>query len=153
MCNNNVTVEVRLNELIEEAKGYKTIVQFLNDVGGVIGRYIADWKVNEHVYGSYNVLDPEGDVIFTVATYGAEELVTDVLIGEAIWKYANLEEELEFMKCPICECGNMEYRSVPNPKANNLEKVTHIWVCDECPNVMIEWYDHSDTEALAKGLN
>lgn len=160
MC--EMTVEVRLAQLMEEAEGYKTIRQFLNDVGGLFGKYIADWEVRETEdtpigdFGPYEVVDPDGAVLFVIDTFGQtiNEVVHYVEVNmTAFKKYVDPEAEMDYMKCQLCESGDMEYRSIPNPKAMNEEKVTHIWVCNQCPNVMLEWYDHSDSEALLRGLN
>lgn len=44
--------------------------------------------------------------------------------------------------CPLCN-GEMRYK-----KHNN----THIWVCEECPNVMFEYYDNENIADLSEFL-
>lgn len=54
--------------------------------------------------------------------------------------------------CPICGDGTMEYRKIENQLGTGLdekgEPATHIWICNTCPGILMEWYDHSDTLAL-----
>ncbi|WP_430510856.1 zf-TFIIB domain-containing protein [Gottfriedia solisilvae] len=43
------------------------------------------------------------------------------------------------LKCPLCEAITMEYRQFNE---------THIWVCCECPGLLLEYYDLSNIEDL-----
>lgn len=60
------------------------------------------------------------------------------------------------MDCPICQDGYMGYTAEPNPQAHGTDaegnKVTHIWVCDTCPAVLLEWYTHDDSKKLHETL-
>lgn len=51
------------------------------------------------------------------------------------------------IKCPLCEELAMEYKHI-----GEEPKVTHAWVCIECPGVLVEWYQKDDTERLAEYL-
>ena len=42
--------------------------------------------------------------------------------------------ENDDIKCPFCN-GNMTFKEKNN---------TYIWVCDDCPNIMFEFYDFDD---------
>lgn len=46
--------------------------------------------------------------------------------------------------CPLCE-EQMEYKALITE-----ERITHSWVCPECPAVLYEYYDNKDTENLLK---
>lgn len=50
------------------------------------------------------------------------------------------------MKCSLCD-GKMDY---------DEKKGTHIWVCEDCPCVMFEYYEDKDlnnlTNRLKKGI-
>lgn len=67
------------------------------------------------------------------------------------------DEENEYtISCPLCEVGILEYEALDNPKAMGTDgkgsPKTHIWVCNECPGILMEWYNSRDTEAIAKRL-
>ena len=48
------------------------------------------------------------------------------------------------MKCNICESGDMEHVQI---------KHTHIYVCEECPNVQLEYHDSTDATNLCEYLH
>lgn len=48
------------------------------------------------------------------------------------------------MKCNMCETGEMQHIQV---------KRTHIYICEQCPNIQLEYYFNSDIENLQKYLN
>lgn len=58
------------------------------------------------------------------------------------------------IECPTCG-EKMDYTQVTeNVKQSALGiRVTHIWVCDVCPNVMFEYIDKVDTENVSEYLN
>jgi uncharacterized protein YlaI len=66
------------------------------------------------------------------------------------------ENEIEPLICPICEHGEMEYEALDNPQALSTDQYgnrkTHIWICNECPGVLMEWYTSADTKAITKRL-
>ena len=43
------------------------------------------------------------------------------------------------MKCNICLSGEMEYLRVNG---------THVYICEECPNVQLEYHFHEDVQNL-----
>lgn len=49
---------------------------------------------------------------------------------------------METLICPLCD-GEMNYRK---------NKETHIWVCEECPAVLFEYVDESNTLDLIDSL-
>lgn len=61
-----------------------------------------------------------------------------------------------YVRCPICGEGVMEYKKIDNPFGTGLDEqgnpATHAWICDTCPGVLVEWYNHNDTAALDKYL-
>lgn len=65
-----------------------------------------------------------------------------------------VEAQDEAMDCPTCG-DKMYYTQVTeNVKQSVLGiRVTHIWSCESCPNVMFEYIDKVDTENLAEYLN
>lgn len=71
-------------------------------------------------------------------------------------KYLRIVEasDEDTVKCPHCE-SDMHYTQVTeNVKQSALGlRVTHIWSCEDCPNVMFEYIDKVDTENLAEYLN
>ncbi|MDK2600554.1 hypothetical protein QO179_23965 [Bacillus stercoris] len=56
------------------------------------------------------------------------------------------------MKCPLCEHGDLILK-VLKSENEAMKNVSHLWVCDECPGVLLEWWDDPDTKAFAKYLD
>lgn len=52
--------------------------------------------------------------------------------------------------CPVCGDGHMNYD--PQPNTASTYKLTHLYICDTCPMVMMEWYDKSDSDTVAHGM-
>lgn len=140
-------IGVTVGSIIGECKQYKTIAQFLNDIGCAFNLSTHDWTVVE-VDDHMEVVNTVGDTVFDILLT-SRELIEDVYTYYTILvPEIDMTEPVKVMNCPICEVGEMKYRSLPNMKAFNEEELTHVWVCDECPNVMMEWYDRSDSEAM-----
>jgi hypothetical protein len=34
------------------------------------------------------------------------------------------------------------------PRPNGRENKSYIWICNECPGILLEWWDHTDTDAF-----
>lgn len=49
----------------------------------------------------------------------------------------------EKFKCSLCEAYSMNYIEY---------KGTHIWICEDCPNVELEYYEDKDLENLKECL-
>lgn len=47
------------------------------------------------------------------------------------------------LKCNICVTGEMEYKE---------HKGTRIYICDQCPNVQIEYYNNEDIKNLLESF-
>lgn len=54
------------------------------------------------------------------------------------------------LPCPLCG-GNMSPHELESKNTGNGNK-TYMWVCDECPGLLIEWHGDYDTEAMVKYL-
>jgi hypothetical protein len=53
--------------------------------------------------------------------------------------------------CPLCEQGRMfltELKSTNQMMGNK----SYMWICEECPGILMEWYTFSDQEAFNKRL-
>lgn len=53
--------------------------------------------------------------------------------------------------CPLCD-ADMPLTVLESPNSMSEGK-TYMWICNECPGVLVEWHDSSDTEALTKYLH
>jgi hypothetical protein len=53
--------------------------------------------------------------------------------------------------CPLCQAGEMKLHE-EKAKGESIYKahVTYIWSCEDCPGMLIEWYDPKDTKAFDK---
>lgn len=54
----------------------------------------------------------------------------------------------EPLKCPLCD-AEMPHTPLQAAK-NSRDDQTHIYICEQCPGILIEWWDETDTEALMK---
>ena len=70
-----------------------------------------------------------------------------------------LKEEILMLKCNMCESGIMEHKAILKETGEVEEnflhddgtgKYTHVYICDNCPNISFEYYDESDLETLYK---
>lgn len=52
------------------------------------------------------------------------------------------------VQCPLCD-GDMMLNVLPSAP-NGREDKTYMWVCEDCPGVLLEWYDSKDTDAFVK---
>lgn len=60
------------------------------------------------------------------------------------------EQEIKPLICPLCELGEMEYEFIEKDRPDGREQKGHFWVCNECPGILVEWWDSSDTEAFSR---
>ena len=86
------------------------------------------------------VVFPICNAILLGLTKGAEEIKRRLGLPKEV-----AEEEII---CPHCD-EPMDYKAL----GNGDDKLTHIWVCSACPNIMFEFYDMSDLKALQKYLS
>lgn len=56
-----------------------------------------------------------------------------------------------YVHCPLCGDGRMEHHQY-NSKGNGREDKSHLWVCDQCPGILVEWWDHHDSKAFNKHI-
>lgn len=52
------------------------------------------------------------------------------------------------VKCPLCgaDMPLTELESKPNDQENK----TYVWVCNDCPGVLLEWWTDRDTDAFSR---
>ena len=55
------------------------------------------------------------------------------------------------ISCPLCE-AEVEHKELKKNDEESDNK-TYIWVCSECPGVLVEWIDSRDTRALTEYLH
>jgi hypothetical protein len=55
------------------------------------------------------------------------------------------------VECPLCgaDMPLTELESAPNGRENK----SYIWICNECPGILLEWVDYKDTDAFNKYIN
>lgn len=51
------------------------------------------------------------------------------------------------VQCPLCIQGRMFLTELKAAK-NGRENKSYIWICEECPGILLEWWDHGDTDAF-----
>lgn len=57
----------------------------------------------------------------------------------------------ELLKCPLCS-ADMPHTTLLKEKSGS-ENQTHIYICETCPGILIEWLDHEDTKAFVEYFN
>lgn len=53
------------------------------------------------------------------------------------------------MKCPICVEGDLEL-TVLKSKNKSTDNQTYMWICNECPGVLFEYWIKADSDAVSK---
>lgn len=120
---------------------------------------VADWGIKDFDDDRATIYNPDHEPIIQVYYYGYGSEVAPEVIQGTIRKIEVVAENVEKitfpMPCPLCKEGEMEYEPLKNPKAMSTfrdEPVTHVYVCDTCPAVLMEWYDTPDTHAITERL-
>lgn len=54
----------------------------------------------------------------------------------------------EPLKCPLCD-AEMPHTPLA-AEQNSRDNKTHIYICKECPGILIEWWDQTDTNAFVE---
>ncbi len=49
------------------------------------------------------------------------------------------------LECPLCKAPTLEYRQIKGR--------THAWVCEECPAVLMEFYDAQNSLDVHNSVN
>lgn len=115
---------------------------------------IKDWGFSNNV--DYTIIYNENaDVILTVyyngpTFVGGPNTISYVEINEEV-----VNKNIYSLPCPLCD-GEMEYEPIDNPKGSstyNDKTASHVYICDSCPGVLMEWHDHEDDKAVSNRLN
>ena len=53
------------------------------------------------------------------------------------------------LECPLCK-STMRGEDLPS---ENEQEVTHLWWCNDCPGMVIEYWDGNDRDAFLKFLD
>lgn len=117
--------------------------------------FIGDWGIYDHEDGTTSIYNADSEEVFRVHYtgpdfVGAPNSIYSVEINEKV-----VAEMIQTCTCPLCGDGEMEYEALDNPKAMSTyynKPATHMWVCDQCPGILIEWHDSEDTKAVAERL-
>lgn len=56
------------------------------------------------------------------------------------------------LQCPLCTQGRMFLTELKS-KHDAMEKKSYMWICEECPGILLEWWQPADTEAFVKRLD
>lgn len=65
--------------------------------------------------------------------------ILDVLVSDM----ENSKQFKENNDCPLCNENSMEYRNVND---------THMWVCNQCPAILLEYYERKNIDDLIEGI-
>ena len=58
----------------------------------------------------------------------------------------------DIMNCPMCTVGNLELL-VLKSENKGAENKSYMWICDECPAVLLEYSIDADRKAFNKYLS
>lgn len=56
------------------------------------------------------------------------------------------------LDCPLCEAHSMELITLKSEN-RSMKNKSYMWICEECPGVLMEWYLDSDQKAFNKFLS
>ena len=144
----------RLEEIDVNIKDYE------NELEDVINGYYDSVDIVKETYG-----DDWKQIIAEIIAEKTEHsgglvLKTKKELTEAFKKQHNLtiehkkREKVETVKpliCPLCEHGHLEHDALDSTP-NGRDNKTHIWICDHCPAVLLEFWENSDADAMHKRL-
>lgn len=51
------------------------------------------------------------------------------------------------VSCPLCD-ATMYLTEMESEANYNNSKASYMWVCQDCPGILLEWYSHHDTDAF-----
>ena len=123
----------------------EVVFQILEEMYDKLNLRTHQWSVYWDDEDVINVWTDEGFEAFDIQLASGE-------IAHFDFNTPSLKKLLDVMICPMCESGILEHRAVENPKSVLGDGHTHMYVCDTCPAIMVEWYDDSDTEAFGRGI-
>ena len=55
---------------------------------------------------------------------------------------------MKLKKCPLCEEGNIKHKKLKTKTDYPSNGITYVWICDDCPMIMFEYYNKNNTVAL-----
>jgi hypothetical protein len=152
-------VEYAVNMYKYEAKkgDWEDLGRMMKDVQDEFRQdlFIEDWGIYDHEDGTTSIYNADSNEVFRVHYtgpdfVGAPNRISHIEINEKV-----VTEMIQTCTCPLCGDGEMEYEAIDNPKAMSTyynKPATHMWVCDQCPGILIEWHDSEDTKAVAERL-
>ena len=114
-----------------------------------------DWSIYDNDNGTASIFNAESEEIIIVH-YNTDrhDLPGSIAMIDLIEE--EIKKMLEVMECPLCGDGEMEYQPLDNPRSSTTymdKRVTHAWICDTCPAVLMEWYGSDDDKVLSERLN
>jgi hypothetical protein len=56
------------------------------------------------------------------------------------------------VQCPLCTEGRMFLTELQS-KNTAMENKSYMWICEDCPGILLEWWDSADTDAFVKYLH
>jgi hypothetical protein len=59
---------------------------------------------------------------------------------------------MNHVMCPLCSEGRMFLTEMHSNNKGNENK-SYMWICEACPGILIEWWDGTDTDAVADYLD
>jgi hypothetical protein len=117
--------------------------------------FIADWGIHDHEDGTTSIYNEDSEEVFTVYYHGPDFVGAPNSIDLIHVEEETVKEMIQTLECPLCGDGEMEYEAIDNPRAMTThynKPATHMWVCDQCPGILMEWHDKEDTKAVAERL-
>jgi hypothetical protein len=117
--------------------------------------YMEDWGIFDHENGNTSIYNADSDEVFLIEYTGPDFVGAPNTIYNITVNEDTVAKMIQTCTCPLCGDGEMEYEALDNPKAMSTyynKPATHMWVCDQCPGILIEWHDSEDTKAIAERL-
>ncbi|QIW88603.1 hypothetical protein P59_234 [Bacillus phage P59] len=133
-----------LNEMIEDIQA-----EFSQEL------FIGDWGIHDEYDGTTSIYNADSEEVLRVHYTGPDFVGNPNSIYHVEIKQNVVAQMIQTCTCPLCGDGEMEYEALDNPKAMSTyynKPTTHMWVCDQCPGILMEWHDTEDTKAVAERL-
>jgi hypothetical protein len=135
---------------------WDVLISMINEVQAEFKQdlFVADWGIHDNVDGTTSIYNADSEEVIRVYYNGPDHKIPNSIYSVSVNEEI-VKEMIQTLECPLCGDGEMEYEAIDNPRAMTTyynKPATHMWVCDQCPGILMEWHDKEDTKAVAERL-
>lgn len=152
----NMVVKDYMNKLV--VGDWDGIMEMVGDIQGqfVTDLHIECFGLFDTEEGTTEVYNKDSELLLTLYYNPEADSSFAGKLYKVDIKYTTLYDMVHTMECPLCRDGEMEHEPVENPRAMgefHEKRVTHVYICDTCPAVMMEYHTDTDSQKLHDHLN